>query len=150
MNQKSLAFTVVGLAIVLGVVFWMNKSTPAPATNQQQQNTDQTNNNNQVTPPPPPSGSSSTSTGPVAINVNYSSKAVFDPEVRQVKEGQLVNLTVKSDVAGEVHLHGYNLRQDVVAGGSVIISFIADKTGRFEYEFENKEITLGVIEVYPK
>ena len=45
-------------------------------------------------------------------------------------------LVVKSDVADEVHLHGYDISRDVPAGGTVRISFTATLPGRFEVELE--------------
>jgi len=54
-----------------------------------------------------------------------------------VKKGTDVDLTVHSDVADEVHLHGYDLHADVEAGGTAHIEFTADIAGVFEAELEN-------------
>src|SRR3989304_451844 len=51
-------------------------------------------------------------------------------------EGARVVLVVSSDVADEVHLHGYDISRDVAAGGTVRIQFTADVPGRFEVELE--------------
>ena len=46
--------------------------------------------------------------------------------VRQtVNKGDRVVLVVKSDVADEIHLHGYDLSRDVTAGGTARLPFTA-------------------------
>ena len=55
-----------------------------------------------------------------------------------VKKGQKVAIVVHSDVADEVHVHGYDLHKDVDAGGTVRIVFPATITGVFEAELESR------------
>ena len=52
------------------------------------------------------------------------------------KSGDRVQFSVTSDVADEVHVHGYDLSKDVPAGGSVRFSFPARIEGVFEVELE--------------
>lgn len=59
-----------------------------------------------------------------------------------VKSGQLVDLVVHSDVADEVHLHGYDLHQDVEPGGTARIRFRAKIPGVFEAELENRKLQI--------
>jgi hypothetical protein len=59
-----------------------------------------------------------------------------------VTKPQLVELVVKSDVADEVHLHGYDLHQDVAAGGTARIRFQAKIQGVFEAELENRKLQI--------
>jgi hypothetical protein len=59
-----------------------------------------------------------------------------------VDKGQLVDLVVHSDVADEVHLHGYDLHQDVEAGGTARIRFRAKIPGVFEAELENRKLQI--------
>jgi len=59
-----------------------------------------------------------------------------------VPKGQTVDLVVRSDVADEVHVHGYDLHRDVEAGGQVQIIFKADITGVFEAELENRKLQI--------
>ncbi len=57
--------------------------------------------------------------------------------VRQtVHKGDEVVLVVTSDVADEIHLHGYDMSRDVEAGGTVRLPFTATIPGRFEVELE--------------
>jgi hypothetical protein len=59
-----------------------------------------------------------------------------------VPKGQTVDLVVQSDVADEVHVHGYDLHKDVEAGGEVQIFFKAEITGVFEAELENRKLQI--------
>ncbi len=59
-----------------------------------------------------------------------------------VAKGDHVTLTVHSDVADEVHLHGYDVHQDVEAGGTARIAFTADIAGVFEAELESRKLQI--------
>ena len=59
-----------------------------------------------------------------------------------VKKGQNVAILVHSDVADEVHVHGYDLHKDVDAGGTVRIAFPATITGVFEAELESRKLQI--------
>jgi hypothetical protein len=59
-----------------------------------------------------------------------------------VRKGQDVSLVVDSDVADEVHLHGYDLHSDVKAGGTAHIDFKADIAGEFEAELESRKLQI--------
>jgi hypothetical protein len=56
---------------------------------------------------------------------------------------------VTSDVADEIHLHGYDLSQDVKAGGTIQIPLHATIPGRFEIELENRKVQLAELTVSP-
>jgi len=64
-----------------------------------------------------------------------------------VDKGDRVVLAVTSDVADEVHLHGYDISRDVQAGGTVRIGFRATLPGRFEVELEGRGIQIGDLTV---
>jgi hypothetical protein len=64
-----------------------------------------------------------------------------------VDQGDRVVLVVHSDTAEEVHLHGYDLSQDVAAGGTARIPFTADLRGRFEIELENSGVQIAELTV---
>jgi hypothetical protein len=65
------------------------------------------------------------------------------------KKGDEVRLKVRSDVADEIHVHGYDLRKDVPAGGTVEFRFKATIEGRFEIELENAHTLIATLEVTP-
>jgi hypothetical protein len=67
----------------------------------------------------------------------------------RVREGELVSLTVRSDAADEVHLHGYELSAELKPGSSATLAFSADKSGRFEIELHRSGLHLGTLEVAP-
>jgi len=66
-----------------------------------------------------------------------------------VTKGDKVTLVVTSDVADEVHLHGYDLMKDVEAGGTVRLTFVAKLPGRFEAELEDAGAQIAELTVNP-
>ena len=58
-------------------------------------------------------------------------------------------LVVTSDVADEVHLHGYDISRDVAAGGTARIAFRATIPGRFEVELEDRGVQIADMTVEP-
>lgn len=85
------------------------------------------------------SGSSSASAGAVhEIRIHYAGgKITGDTGRIEVRTGEQVRLTVDSDVADEVHVHGYNLMGDVAPGKPATVTFRADTPGVFEVELEH-------------
>jgi len=65
------------------------------------------------------------------------------------KKGDQVVLKVNSDVADEIHVHGYDLKKDVEKGGSVTFRFKGTIEGRFEVELENAGTQIANLEVTP-
>lgn len=63
--------------------------------------------------------------------------------------GEEVRFRVRSDVADEVHVHGYDVMQEVPAGGSVSFSFPADIEGIFEVELEEHQEQIAELRVNP-
>jgi hypothetical protein len=68
---------------------------------------------------------------------------------KTVKQGDRVLLVVTSDVADEVHLHGYDISRDVLAGGTARIRFRAKVPGRFEVELEQRGVQIADLTVEP-
>jgi outer membrane lipoprotein SlyB len=64
------------------------------------------------------------------------------------KDDQVV-LVVTSDVADEIHLHGYDKAKDVAAGGTIRIPFKATIPGRFEAELESRGVQIAEVSVEP-
>jgi hypothetical protein len=80
---------------------------------------------------------------PVTIRVLIKGgKPVGGIQRATVKKGQKVAIVVHSDVADEVHVHGYDLHKDVTAGGTVRIVFPATITGVFEAELESRKLQI--------
>lgn len=57
----------------------------------------------------------------------------------EARKGELVRLTVESDAADEIHLHGYDLTREARPGEPARFSFRADAEGIFEIESHEAE-----------
>ena len=66
-----------------------------------------------------------------------------------VEHGEHVALVVRSDIPDDVHVHGYDLKQEVKPGGSARIVFVANLAGRFVVELESHHLQIGQLEVRP-
>ena len=110
-------------------------------------------------PPPPASATTPTATTPppppqqpqaarIAIVVR-GGKPVGGIKRATVTKDERVVLTVRSDVADEIHVHGYNLMKDVAPGAPAVIAFKATIPGRFEAELEQRGLQIAEISVNP-
>jgi len=66
-----------------------------------------------------------------------------------VDKGDSVVLVIESDVADEIHLHGYDVSRDVAAGGTARLTFEATLPGRFEVELEERGVQIADLTVQP-
>jgi len=80
----------------------------------------------------------------------------LESNVIRVTQGQTVNLVWKSDEAGKLHLHGYDIEFEVSPDEPTVITFRARATGRFpvtSHGFGGKKRhghdAMIYIEVYP-
>jgi hypothetical protein len=64
-------------------------------------------------------------------------------------KGERIRFIVESDVADEVHLHGYDISKDVEAGGEVQFDVPASIEGVFEVELEQRVVPLAEVTVNP-
>lgn len=63
-----------------------------------------------------------------------------------VPRGTPVRLTVTSDVADEVHVHGVDKRVDLTPGTPATLAFAADVPGTFEVELESAGLLLFMLQ----
>jgi len=63
--------------------------------------------------------------------------------------GDQIRFEVDSDVADEIHVHGYDLMKDVPVGGTVSFSFPAEIEGIFEVELEGRKEQIAELRVNP-
>lgn len=67
----------------------------------------------------------------------------------KVDKGERVTIVVRSDVADEIHVHGYDETADIKAGSTGEVSFTANVDGAFEVELEKTHLLLGTLQVNP-
>jgi plastocyanin len=94
------------------------------------------------------SGAGAPPTGPVRIVIK-GGKPVGGVTKISVKKGDRVRFTVTSDVADEVHVHGYDLHRTVKKGGMVSFDFPATIDGEFEAELESRKEQILALAVQP-
>ena len=77
---------------------------------------------------------------PAVVRITVSVPGDKAPTVQHftVKQGRQVVFIVKSELADEVHLHGYDLMGDVAPGEPATIAFKANAPGLFETELESR------------
>lgn len=110
--------------------------------------------------PPTAPGPTSTTTGPAGptaeatrdgqverIEITVSGGEVDGPGTLPVEAGTDVELVVDSDVDDHIHVHGYDLFQDVAAGETATLTFTADIPGVFEVELEDSGTPLLDLQV---
>jgi hypothetical protein len=85
---------------------------------------------------------------PVTIVVR-DGKPLTDVVELEVTKGDRIRFLVESDVAEEVHLHGYDIAKEVEAGGRVEFNVPATIEGVFEVELERSSVPLAEISVTP-
>jgi len=89
-----------------------------------------------------------TADGAQHIEVTFAGGAVRGGVVRYaVPRGAAVELVVFSDVADQVHVHGYDRLSYVTAGASTTIRFVAELPGVFDVELEQRGLPLAQLQV---
>jgi hypothetical protein len=64
-------------------------------------------------------------------------------------KGDEIRFDVSSDAADEVHVHGYDIEEEVPAGGTAKFDFPADLEGVFEVELHSSEAQIAELTVNP-
>jgi hypothetical protein len=65
------------------------------------------------------------------------------------RKGEQIAFRVRSDVADEVHVHGYDVHRDVAKGGMAGFSFRGTIDGIFVVELESRGVQIASLEVTP-
>jgi hypothetical protein len=76
-------------------------------------------------------------------------KPVGGVKVITVNKGDPVRFSVTSDVADEIHVHGYDFHKDVAKGGTVSFAFPAKIDGEFVVELESRAEQIAALRVNP-
>ena len=99
---------------------------------------------------PPSAGQPPTPTESLyAAEIEVEEGRVEGPQRITVPLGERVAIEVVSDMADEVHVHGYDLTADLRPGAEVLLTFRATIPGVFEIELERSGILLTQLEVTP-
>ena len=93
-------------------------------------------------PPPPPPGRPPPAQVRIVVRGGL---PVGGPRRVTVTRGRRVILNVTSDVSDHVHLHGYDLMQDVGPGMPARIAFRATRPGTVEAELEDRGVQIARI-----
>ncbi len=95
------------------------------------------------------SDSSATTTKGVTTIVIKNGEPVGGIAQLTYNKGEEVRFKVDSDVSDEIHMHGYDIMEDVKAGGSVSFDFPATIEGVFEAELEGRKEQILELTVNP-
>jgi heme/copper-type cytochrome/quinol oxidase subunit 2 len=85
----------------------------------------------------------------ITFNVTVTGAKTMHPSELSVHQNDTVTINMTSDTTGEVHLHGYDIAFDCVAGQVVSHTFKAVNTGDFPIEWESTSTPLGDLKVNP-
>lgn len=100
------------------------------------------------TPVPTQGATSSAPATGTVVTIDFAAgKVKTETKVVKIKQGSAVTLVVTSDVADEVHVHGYDIKQNVGAGATVRIPLTAADTGVFEVELEKSAALLVKLQI---
>jgi hypothetical protein len=136
---------IVGIALVVAAGLYLvfrpddtdePTATPPPAT------TEATTTVTTTAPPPPPPGPPPPAQVRIVVRGGL---PVGGPRRVTVGRGRRVILNVTSDVSDHVHLHGYDLMQDVGPGMPARIAFRATRPGTVEAELEDQGVQIARI-----
>lgn len=87
-----------------------------------------------------------TTTDPYTFEIALDGSTVTGGGRITVPLGVTVTLRIDSDVTDEVHIHGYDLFVDLVAGETAEVSFVADIPGVVEIETHDTGLVLANLE----
>lgn len=136
------ALLVVTAVVLLGGLFWWLKPAPPPVA---------------TMPSVAPPAAMAAPAPPVPVPspqvfelVAKGGQLLTGPAVISVSQDAAVTLRITVDHDDELHLHGYDLKLSLKARQPAELSFVADRSGRFEYELHHAHSALGALEVLPR
>jgi hypothetical protein len=137
-TRAAIALGAIAVAVVLFIVLQGGDNDDSGSQTAQQTGTTGKSGADGITKPKPPN-----------VIVVRGGKPVGGIKKLEYKKGEQVRFTVRSDVADEIHVHGYDLKKDVPAGGSVRFGFTAKIEGVFEIELEQRAEQIAELRVNP-
>lgn len=140
--MKNIAVMLAGLLLLAGLFWWMKPAPPVPVATPVAATATATATAQAVVPAGP--------AAQVFELVVSNKKLVSGPSVISVPQGTPVTLRITVDHHDELHLHGYDLTLKLPSATPAELSFVADRSGRFEYELHHAHVDLGALEVQPQ
>ena len=141
-HSRPIALSLCALALIASVTGCGGDKESAPATTSEPLTTETTPPPTTQAPPPQPTVRTIT----IVVEGGNPVGGIQRPNIE--KDERIV-LVVRSDVADEVHLHGYDLSREVPAGGTTSIGFLATIPGRFELELEKLGAQIAELTIEP-
>lgn len=138
-------FLIVGIAIAVAAGLYLvlrPDDTDEPTATPPAATTQATTTVTTTAAPPPPPGPASPARVRIVVEGGL---PVGGPRRVTVALGRRVILTVTSDISDHVHLHGYDLMQDVGPGQPATIRFRATRPGTVEAELEDRGVQIARI-----
>ena len=100
-----------------------------------------------ASPPPAETSASPAEAAGERVEITVEGGQVRGPGTVTLDAGTEVTLAVTSDTADHIHVHGYDLVQDIAAGETAELTFTADIPGVFEVELEDSATHLVELQV---
>lgn len=133
--MKNVVVILIGLLLLAGLFWWMKPAPPAAMA---------------VASPVPQTAVPAAPAAQLFELVVKDKQLVSGPAVIAVSQGTPVTLRITVDHHDELHLHGYDLTLKLPTATPAELSFVADRSGRFEYELHHAHVDLGALEVQPQ
>ena len=133
--MKNVVVILIGLLLLAGLFWWMKPAPPAVMA---------------VASPVPQAAVPAAPAAQLFELVVKDKQLVSGPAVIAVSQGTPVTLRITVDHHDELHLHGYDLTLKLPTATPAELSFVADRSGRFEYELHHAHVDLGALEVQPQ
>lgn len=146
--QMAIALTSVALMVLLFVVFSEEEesSTAEPAGERMQRSDERSLGDSSVEPPPSPSPREDSTAPLIQVADGKPMDRVADLRFEQDEQ---VRFVVDSDLADQVHVHGYDISARVGPGRPAEFSFPATIAGVFEIELEKSGTPVAELTVEP-
>jgi len=143
---QRIGFAAVAVLIALVAVVLLTRTSDEPRRAAARSATGESAGSPASSPTPNPSATAT----PAPELVRFrGGQVVGGPAVLRFEQGERARFTVASDIADEVHVHGYDIKRDVAAGGTASFSFPASIEGIFEVELEGRGVQLAQVRVDP-
>jgi hypothetical protein len=145
-NRARIALAVGAIAAIVVLFVVLNGGNDS---NKDSSSSSSSTNTTNTTGATTPAGGATVSTQPIQVVTVQGGKPVGGIKKLEYTKGDQVRFRVKSDVADEIHVHGYDFHKDVPAGGSVSFSFPAKIEGVFVIELEGRGEQIAELRVSP-